>query len=345
MIFDVCNTGLGNKMELSDIGKELKEARERQGLSLEKAYEDTRIGINFLQSLEQGKIEHLSHPVYAKGFVRSYARYLGLDSDRMAEDFAGVFKTEEYFEKLNPDDLPVSLKTSRYVPGSSWYSTALIIIPVLAVVLGLGWFFYSSYFSGKDELEQVASFHESAPDTVAPGPVVSPAPERAQGPPSDDVQPDTGMGPDTERVAGDLVLLRGPEPADEPVTNGTPARPGENNSVPEPEQPPVADDQASAVRGEPAADEDEAISEPGRSVLVIQARDECWTRVVADDSRRDVHLRPGESASYEFEDFARITLGNAGRVDIFLDGRPYPFEASSGEVKTLTVYPSGNTSN
>lgn len=332
-------------MELSDIGKELKEARERKGLSLEKVYEDTRIGINFLQSLEQGKIEHLSHPVYAKGFVRSYARYLGLDSDRIAEDFAQIFKTEEYFEKLNPDDLPISLKTSRYVSGSSKYSTALIIIPVLAVFLGLGWFLYSSYFSGTDEREQVASFHEPAPAPVLPGSIVPPAPETAQAPPSDDMQPDAAMSPDAERVAGDLVLLREPESVDEPATNEMPAPPGEEDSAPEPEQQDIAGDQVSAGHEEPSADEDRGMPEPGRSTLVIQARDDCWTRVVADESRRDVYLRPGESASYEFENFARITLGNAGGVDIFLDGRPYPFEASSGQVKTLTIYPSDSTSN
>ncbi len=338
-------------MELLDIGKELKDARERQGLSLEKVYEDTRIGTGFLQSLEQGKVENLSHPVYARGFVRSYARYLGLDSERITEDFSGLFKAEHHFDKFNPDDIPISLKTSMQSLGSPNYAMILAIILVIAVVLGLGWFLYSSYSSRMTGHEHDPAYYDPEPEFQMPDPATPFVPERPKGLPADD-----------ETFPVDLDSEKNAEPEADPEIKVESALPAESppdhealeslvrddaieDGTPETGAGEVSEDQPVLNHKTRAQTEDEVMPATGLTTLVIQARDDCWTRVVADESRRDVYLRPGESASYEFEDFARITLGNAGGVDIFLNGEPYPFEASSGEVKTFTVYPPDNDSN
>lgn len=62
------------------IGERLIEAREQRGLTLEDAERDTRISRRYLQSLEDERFDIIPAPVYARGFLRSYSQYLGLDT-------------------------------------------------------------------------------------------------------------------------------------------------------------------------------------------------------------------------------------------------------------------------
>ena len=61
------------------IGARLEAARLAKRLTLEEAERDTRISTEYLDALERGRYEVLPAPVYARGFMRSYADYLGLD--------------------------------------------------------------------------------------------------------------------------------------------------------------------------------------------------------------------------------------------------------------------------
>ena len=64
-----------------EIGSTLQEARTRQGLELQDAAEATRIRVKFLAALEGERFAELPAEVYAKAFLRTYADYLGLDSE------------------------------------------------------------------------------------------------------------------------------------------------------------------------------------------------------------------------------------------------------------------------
>ncbi|MCC6381008.1 MAG: helix-turn-helix domain-containing protein [Dehalococcoidia bacterium] len=64
---------------MSELGSRLIRAREARGLTLEDAERDTRISRRYLQALESEQLEVIPAPVYARGFLRSYSQYLGLD--------------------------------------------------------------------------------------------------------------------------------------------------------------------------------------------------------------------------------------------------------------------------
>lgn len=64
-----------------EIGSTLQEARTRQGLELEDAAEATRIRVKFLAALEGERFGELPAEVYARAFLRTYADFLGLDSE------------------------------------------------------------------------------------------------------------------------------------------------------------------------------------------------------------------------------------------------------------------------
>jgi hypothetical protein len=64
---------------MGEIGYRLIRAREARGLTLEDAERDTRISRRYLHALEDEQFEVIPAPVYARGFLRSYAQYLGMD--------------------------------------------------------------------------------------------------------------------------------------------------------------------------------------------------------------------------------------------------------------------------
>jgi hypothetical protein len=64
---------------VGELGDWLVRARETRGLTLEDAERDTRISRRYLQALEDERFDIIPAPVYARGFLRSYSQYLGLD--------------------------------------------------------------------------------------------------------------------------------------------------------------------------------------------------------------------------------------------------------------------------
>ncbi len=64
---------------MDELGHILREARETKGFSLEDVQEEIRINAKYLKSLEDGDYSALPTPVHVRGFLRNYARFLGLD--------------------------------------------------------------------------------------------------------------------------------------------------------------------------------------------------------------------------------------------------------------------------
>ena len=71
---------------MQTIGQKLKQSREAQDLTLEKASEATRIRAPYLQALEADDLSAMPSPVQARGFLRNYAEYLGLDLDQLLDE-------------------------------------------------------------------------------------------------------------------------------------------------------------------------------------------------------------------------------------------------------------------
>jgi len=84
------------------IGQKLKQARADQSLSLEKASEATRIRAQYLQALEADDLSVMPSPAQARGFLRNYAEYLGLDIDRLLDELRAEQKPVD--EIIGPAD-------------------------------------------------------------------------------------------------------------------------------------------------------------------------------------------------------------------------------------------------
>ncbi|MFN3704908.1 MAG: RodZ domain-containing protein [Thermoflexales bacterium] len=70
----------------SDLARRLRAAREARGVSLRDAERETKIRRRYLEAIEQGQFERLPDGPAARGFVRLYARFLGMDPDRALSD-------------------------------------------------------------------------------------------------------------------------------------------------------------------------------------------------------------------------------------------------------------------
>jgi cytoskeleton protein RodZ len=72
-----------NHSELATFGEELRREREIRGISLKEISDATKISKRFLEAIERNDHKTLPAPVFTRGFVREYARYLGLNAEEM----------------------------------------------------------------------------------------------------------------------------------------------------------------------------------------------------------------------------------------------------------------------
>ena len=75
---------------MQTIGERLEEARKRKGISIREAAETTKIRSDYLQKFEANSFDVDLPPLYLKGFLRAYARFLELDPERLLSDFNSI---------------------------------------------------------------------------------------------------------------------------------------------------------------------------------------------------------------------------------------------------------------
>ena len=68
-------------------GERLRREREMRGVSLDEIAESTKIGTRLLKALEEEQFDLLPGGIFNKGFVRAYAKYLGMDEDQAVADY------------------------------------------------------------------------------------------------------------------------------------------------------------------------------------------------------------------------------------------------------------------
>jgi cytoskeleton protein RodZ len=125
-----------------EIGQELKAAREAMGLSLEEVEQATKIRRKYLQALENEQFDLLPGAVYAKAFLKNYARFLNLDVEETMEAYSRLFIREappRSPERSSPRRTKEPVKVN--VPGKPryWlYLAAFVVLIGLTISLFYG---------------------------------------------------------------------------------------------------------------------------------------------------------------------------------------------------------------
>ncbi len=115
-----------NNLCPESIGAAFKKARAIQNKSLETISDQLKIRKVFLEAIENEQFEQLPGGVYTVGFIRSYAKYLGLDHDLIIEQL----KDEKFFQ-------PISLAAVgdvEYFPNTRFVSSGMVIVGALLFV-------------------------------------------------------------------------------------------------------------------------------------------------------------------------------------------------------------------
>lgn len=129
---------------MAQVGDALRAARESRGLTLEQVETTTRIRRVFLEALEEDRFDELPAPVYTRGFIRNYARLLGLDPDDVVAAYAAATGTPPPGPAPQVLDEPLMQGTGGSpVVGVFW---GIVIVLIIAAA---GWYAYMRFYLGE----------------------------------------------------------------------------------------------------------------------------------------------------------------------------------------------------
>src|SRR4051812_46858018 len=187
--------------ELASFGEELRREREIRGISLKEIADATKISKRFLEAIERNDHKTLPAPVFTRGFVREYARYLGLNAEEMVNryNFAAVgddrIEQSAHLERLTTPQappLPGKKQPAKGIPPAYARVDRNVYILILVVVALAG----VSYWALKHRREGRAANEERlAVETKAVVPVAPPPASSATAPQtaSTSTQPDANV--------------------------------------------------------------------------------------------------------------------------------------------------------
>ncbi len=122
------------KRELGDI---FKNRRKEMNISLREAENATSIRMSYLQAIEEGEMNKLISPVYAQGFIRQYAAFLGVDGDKILRD------NPDAIHRVEAQEFSYGIGTLevRGNPGAGikWFPNLIWIAGFFVIIL-LAWY-------------------------------------------------------------------------------------------------------------------------------------------------------------------------------------------------------------
>jgi len=177
----------------------MQREREMRGVTLEEISESTKISTRALRALEDEDFDRLPGGIFNKGFVRAYARYLGIDEEQAVADFLAAAGEEE-----PPPPLPESQDTEPSGATANWAGLAVVVVLVAAAAVGAWKLYPTVHRWGARAWE--ARFHLKAGTPAGLKPSPTPQPVTAG---------NAGTAPQPP-PAGDAVAKK-PQPAADPV--------------------------------------------------------------------------------------------------------------------------------
>jgi hypothetical protein len=112
-----------------EIGNSLREARERQGLGYPEIELATKIRAKYIRALEEEDFTSIPGDAYIRGFLRTYAEYLGLDGDVYADEYASRFITSWR------DELPPRPERRRILRRRRPFERRAVLLVLAGIVL------------------------------------------------------------------------------------------------------------------------------------------------------------------------------------------------------------------
>jgi cytoskeleton protein RodZ len=176
---------------VGSFGDRLQREREMRGITLEEIAEATKIGTRSLRALEEQDFDKLPGGIFNKGFVRAYARYLGLDEEQAVADYLAAL-----------GEAQAAGKTTRQEPGANDLSPErdiflpeveeserlrlplgpIAVVVAVAVLLFSGWRYYKQHGLPNFGRVRAAALQTSPPAAKPPAPADASRPAASAAP-------------------------------------------------------------------------------------------------------------------------------------------------------------------
>ena len=120
------------KENVKTLGDTFKQRRKEMNLSLKEAENATSIRMSYLQSIEEGDVNKLISPIYAQGFVRQYAAFLGIDGEKVIREYPEVFnkpEAQEFSYGIGTLEIRGNPGAGiKWFPNAVWISLSVIVL-------------------------------------------------------------------------------------------------------------------------------------------------------------------------------------------------------------------------
>jgi len=305
---------------MASLGNKFQTAREAQGLTLEQMVSRTRIQASYLRALEADSFEQLPERVFTKGFVRAYARSLELDEEeclRLFEECSASF----YQKEKEVEGIRKTFLRKEYMQKEKT-SRAMVVLLVGGLFLLGGMVLLQQQSPSRSifsRFSQEAVEHRDGvlSEQGPPGNANDIAEDRLPSTIEGQVDADDSGVANTETVPKtDVATI----PAESPV----------DDAASTPSLPPPASISSPAMR-----------SEDGPLVLELRTLEMTWIVIRSDENEpREALLQPGEIVQWRANERFLLTLGNAGGVEVRLNGQLQgPFGETGVVVRDVELRP------
>lgn len=277
--------------------------REARGVSMDAIAEGSKISRRYLEALETDRFDTLPAPVFVRGFLREYARIVGLDPDEVVNFYLLARPAPSRERGIGPISPPPRARSS---PRRAWLwlGYGALLAALLAAFVGIA--AAISWWAGKRTVERAPGSGGARPPAVA---ATAPVPREPA------VAEPAGVEPGTAESA-----LAEPPTVSSPIAAAPPAVV---------DAPAIASSPGTSPgRGVPPA-----VPADERLRVVLEFLQDCWVDVVVDGRRRESELKAGgETLALEANDYVLLTLGNGPAVRIEVDGEPFALPAQGSRV-------------
>jgi cytoskeleton protein RodZ len=306
---------------MGSFGERMKREREMRGITLEEIANSTKIGTRSLKALEDEDFDQLPGGIFNKGFVRAYAKYLGIDEEQAVADFMAALE-----ESLKPPTIVIEAqeraereKKENEAAVRPWLALLAIVVVIAGGVVGY------KYWEGQRGAEQA----QTAP-VVPP----KPAPVAVTQPTTTTTTPGT-----TDATANPNTTAT--------TTPGTPANPTSttptSTTTTNPTTPDTTATTTPAVA--PVADTTKTPDTQKKTnefTLDLRTRRASWMSVTVDGKVRFNGMLPEfQQRSFSAKSEIKLSLGNAGGVVVTFNGNELGVLGAEDKPRTVTFTAEG----
>ncbi|MFH1501897.1 MAG: helix-turn-helix domain-containing protein [Candidatus Eisenbacteria bacterium] len=120
---------------MESVGELLRSERETQEKSIDDVAKATKMSASIIEAIESDRFSVLPAPVYVKGHLRTYARFLGLDEEDVVDKYMRFTQQQEPDELDEWDAVEIELQEQRRETGKRWVWMVVGAVAVVVVIL------------------------------------------------------------------------------------------------------------------------------------------------------------------------------------------------------------------